>query len=318
LNFRLIGILLLITAMVCSPTALGIMLGGQAVEGNKQDTPSTSVTAELYVCSTGEIRKLELEEYVCCVLLAEVPYSFEYEALKAMAVAVRTYCLRRIEGENDYTKHFSADLCDDYTHCLGYISLDEARGRWGEDADEYYNAVKKAVDSTAGEVLYYDGELIDAVFHSSSYKNTESAKNIWGYDVPYLESVTTPENAEISKKIYSKDELIVMLENAGIRVDREVKPEEMIESVEKNKTGRVENVIICGKSITGRRIREIFGTKSTCFDPVFDGEKFVFTSRGSGHGVGLSQFGCEQMAKDGADYQEILSHYYTGITFGFY
>lgn len=313
------GILLLITAMVCSPTALGMMLGGQAVEENKQNTPSTSVTAELYVCSTGEIKQLELEEYVCCVLLAEVPYSYEYEALRAMAVAVRTYCLRRIEGENDYTKHFSADLCDDYTHCLGYVSLDEAKIRWGEDnADEYYAAVKKAVDSTVGEVLYYDSELIDAVFHSNSYNYTESAKNIWGYDVPYLTSVTTYENAEISKKVYSKDELIVMLENAGISVNKDIGPDEMIEGVTKNKSGRVENIALCGKSITGRRTREIFGTRSTCFDLEFDGEYFVFTSRGSGHGVGLSQFGCEQMAEEGADYKEILSHYYTGITFGFY
>ena len=135
MNYRLLFVFFIVALMVISPTVVGIIFDGQALENSndivfdKSDLPE--VTVELYITSTGEIRQMKLDEYVSGVLLAEVPSFYEKEAVKALAVAVRSYCMRRIKTDEKEMAHYSADMCDDYSHCLGYISLQDASALWG-------------------------------------------------------------------------------------------------------------------------------------------------------------------------------------------
>ena len=322
-NIKSIGIITSVIVMLLSPFTSWWMYGGQAPdvkenEETKKDTVK-EVSVKLYSTSTGEISELDFEEYICGVLLAEVPEYFEEEALKAMAVASRTYCYRRLDSEEKYTKHFSADLCDDYTHCLGYISRDEASRRWGQTAaTEYYEKIKNVVEQTRGEILYYGGIVADTVFHASSSDYTEDAKNIWGYDVPYLVSVSTPEQAALSNVEYTADEFRDILQSEGVYCDFTDNISEWVKTIDVDERGRVRQVNICDCTITGRRMREIFSLKSTNFTLVYEGEKFKFSVKGNGHGVGMSQYGCQQFAKGGMGYKEILAHYYQNTELGLY
>ncbi len=317
MNYRLLIIIVAVILMILAPTVGGMIADGQALknakeeEFDKSDLPS--VTVDLYITSTGEKRKMALEEYVTCVLLAEVPSYYESEALKALAVAVRSYCLRRIETEKKEMRHFSADVCDDYTHCMGYISLSEASMLWGEDnVDAYYKIVNKAVNETKGEVLSYGGMIADAVFHESSKGVTESAENVWGFEIPYLIAVETPETAVETFVEYTPEELKSILEKEGILGNFNDSPEGWIGFVEKNKNGRVNMLEIAGVRITGRRVREKLGLSSSNFELTCEDGKFRIKTVGSGHGVGMSMEGADCFADKGMDYRDILMHYYPG------
>ena len=317
MNYKLLLIFLLVALMVVSPTVIGLIADGQALENNdntildKSDVPD--ITVELYITSTGEIKQMELDEYVCGVLLAEVPSFYEKEAVKALAVAVRSYCVRRIQNEEKKIEHFSADMCDDYSHCLGYISLEDASVLWGENnVDAYYKIIEQAVDETRGEVVYFEGNIADAVFHASSNGVTESAENVWGFEIPYLVSVNSPE-ASVERCIeYTPEEIKVLLEENSVMCSFNDNPQEWIGVVEKNKNNRVDIIEFARAKMTGRRAREVFGLSSASFDMSYSEGKFKIKTLGSGHGVGLSMAGANSMAQDGVEYKEILSHYYTG------
>ncbi len=313
-NYRSVGIFVILFIMLISPSLSGIIFEGQTVQNKAEENSNCQPdTIKIYHDLSGDTEEIDFDEYICSVVLAEVPSSFENEALKAMSVAVRSYCLRRMGGEKK-VEHMGADVCDDYTHCMGYISFDEAKIRWGEDrATEYYEKVKNAVLATSGEVLYYGDELIDAVFHASSDDMTESAENIWGFDIPYLVSVSSPEDVEYSYADYTSDELVSILENEGFEVQNYDDKSLWIGDIVKNDSGRVEKMYLCGNCITGRRIREIFGLKSAKFTLKYDGENFKFEALGSGHGVGMSQYGCNKLATEGMAYKDILCHYYKGV-----
>lgn len=322
LNIRSIGALLSVLAMLFSPFCAWGIKGQAGKEKNsytdKAKEELKDIQVELYITSTGQKKILDFEEYICGVLLAEVPMSFEFEALKAMAVASRSYTYRRIKSDGKI-EHYSADVCDNYAHCLGYISLEDAESMWGEtQARGCYEKVKKAVMQTRGEVLYYGENIADTVFHASSYGYTENAKNVWGYDVPYLVSVQTSGEYGKNTVQFTCQEFASALMQSGIKIDTSQSGEKWIEKIQKNDSGRVETVRICGYDITGRRAREIFNLQSTGFDVSFDGDVFIFDVKGAGHGVGMSQYGCQQMALDGKNYKEILAHYYQNTILGLY
>ena len=307
--------------MLFSPALSGIIFDNNGVENadklDKSDLESREVS--VYIHSSGMSETLDFEEYICGVVMAEVPSDFDEEALKAMAVAIRSYSLRRIEKAEKDVCHFSADVCDDYTHCQAFISYEEAAEKWGElKAEECYDKIKKAVKKTEGEVLYYNGTVADAVFHSNSNGNTESAENVWGVDIPYLVSVPTFEECQTSYQQCNAEEFSRLLTNASVscNFDREVS--KWLSDCKKNESGRCESINICGTVVSGRRMREIFGLRSTCFDVDFVDGVFTFTVDGYGHGVGMSQYGCDAMAKDGYDYRDILAHYYSGTKLGLY
>ena len=286
---------------------------------------SSEFIVSVYDIETKEILHKELDDYLCGVVFAEMPSSFEIEALKAQAVAARSYCVYKMlyfnEREREF--HHGADVCTDSAHCKAYISYDKACGKWGE---EYilplWEKVKNAVTDTSGEIIVYDSEPAIAVFHAMSNRTTESAENIWGGNVPYLVSVPTSESEapEAIKNFstasaYSPQEFKSRLISNGFRGDFNEKPELWIGDITYNSSGRVDNIKICGKAISGKRLREIFLLRATDFYLEYKkiDDRFVFDVKGYGHGVGMSQYGANLMAREGKSYDDILMWYYTGV-----
>ncbi|MCD7750090.1 MAG: stage II sporulation protein D [Oscillospiraceae bacterium] len=252
-----------------------------------------------------------MEEYLPHAVAGEMPASFGAEALKAQAVAARTYVLA-------CTRHQEADVCTDSACCLAYSDEQALRDAWGEDYDLYWQAVTEAVAATDGEYLTYEGEAIQAVFHASSAGSTESSGAVWSA-LPYLVSVASPESSAdvpglITTAAFSPEELAEALGLADAGDD----PSEWIGETTLDSAGRVAAIVIGGEALTGTYVRACLGLRSTDFSLSWDGEKFVFTVAGSGHGVGMSQYGAKVYAAQGWTYQEILSHYYPGAVLAVY
>lgn len=262
-----------------------------------------------------EVIKLTAYDYLVGVVAAEVPVAFHKEALKAQAVAARTYLRRSLSGTS---KHENADICSSSDCCQAYISNDELKEKWGKHYDEYINIVKAAVSETDGEYLSFEGEPAMAVFHSSSNGQTEDSDALWG-DYPYLVSVSSPEGEKdvpnyIStltlRDIDFRDTILYLKPEA----DMTAGADKWIENIETDTSGRVASMTIGGVEFSGRELRELFSLRSTAFEIKHANGEFTFTVTGYGHGVGMSQYGANVMAKGGADYREILSHYYPGTT----
>lgn len=279
----------------------------------KTEEKAEDITIRLYNHTTNTIEVILLEDYIFGVVLAEMPYDYPPEALKAGAVAARTYTMYQIENNKEakYDMHRGADICTDYRHCQAYLSYTESVEAWSEKlAGIIYEKIKSAVDDTKGEVIKYDGKVINAVYHASSYARTENAENLWGQPLPYLQSVRSDEedSADIVTTVtVSYTDFLNRLTLAGYPC-KETRLE-----IENNNTGRVEQLHLDGSaSVSGKKMREIFNLKSTCFSIAQNGEDIVFTVYGYGHGVGLSQNGASRMAENGKTYVEILRHYYSG------
>ena len=244
---------------------------------------------------------LPLEEYLIGVVGAEMPASFPIEALKAQAVVARTYALKKIQEGKRLTDTVSTQ---------SYKDNMELRTLWDSSYESYYQKVKMAVEATKGLVLYYEEDLIDAVYHSTSNGKTADSIYVWGSEVPYLKSVDSSWDEDSSSylKQVSKDFLVV-LQLLGIK-------EEMtnIKILSKDTSGRVLEVKVGNKTFNGVEFRNLLGLRSTDFDLSIENDKLVITTRGYGHGVGMSQYGASGMAKEGYQYDEILKHYYTGIS----
>lgn len=253
-----------------------------------------------------------LEDYLVGVVFSEMPASFHEEALKSQAVAARTFALRRLEMK----KHQGYDLCSDHACCQAWTSEERAREKFGERYLTHWQSVKKAVEDTAGEVLIYDGELVEAVYFSCSGGSTEDAVAVWGSDVPYLRSVESSgeEHAPVfrTEKRCSSHDLRDKLRKKGIELqeDRDIR----ISAIEHTDGGGVARVCISGQWISGTKLRSILGLNSARFTIRTEGDEFVFDVLGYGHRVGMSQYGADAMADAGADYRTILQHYYTNVT----
>ncbi len=261
------------------------------------------------------VHTMDLEEYVVGVLAAEMPASFEIEALKAQAVAARTYAYRKtlIENEN----HPMADVCSDYSCCQAYRLSVQASAGWGERSDEYMARLQQAVRETQGEILVYDGKPIDAVFHSSCAGRTQDAVQVWGAEVPYLQSVESMEGdnvpnyetaVEVSKDTFRKS-VLSMYPEAVLEGDFT----SWIGDIVYNSTGSVSEMDIGGVSLSGREVRNLFSLRSTHFLLDVNDERILFQVTGYGHGVGMSQYGANAMAKCGDSYEDILTWYYTDV-----
>ena len=274
---------------------------------SREKRPDGSVRV---LTASGEV-KMSLDDYIFGVVAAEMPASFEEEALKAQAVAARSYCEYCVNAG----KHGGA-VCTSSGCCQAYANEAALRLRWGRDYPKYAAKIKKAVLETSDERLRYDGEAVQAVFHSCSYLRTENSGDVWG-SVPYLVSVESPETADtvaglISTVTVSPDELKRVITGVHPESDFSANTESWLGKTEKNAAGRTAAVTVGGIRLSGREMRSLFLLRSADFDVVFDGENFVFTVCGFGHGVGMSQHGANLMAKAGCDYRSILSHYYPG------
>jgi stage II sporulation protein D len=264
------------------------------------------------VLHDGEVSELPMEDYLIGVVAAEMPADFETEALRAQAVAARTftlYCART-------GKHRDADVCTDYRCCQAWKSPAAMCEAWGERFEEKLSRVRAAVDSTAGQYLSFAGEAVFAAFHSSSAGFTEDCDAIWS-GLPYLVSVSSPESADsvpnyVSCVACSPQDLRDALLTLRPEADFSGEPTAWLGEIARDRSGRVAEAVIGGAVFPGVKLRELFGLRSTAFELDFDGEAFQFTVTGFGHGVGMSQYGANVMAAQGADYTAILAHYYPG------
>ena len=246
---------------------------------------------------------MELEEYVLGVVLAEMPASFEIDALKAQAVVARTYTLRRMKLQD---KHTGAAICTNSDCCQAYVSKADYLEKLGNRAD--VAKVFRAVLDTAGKVLTYQGQLAEATYFSSSGGRTEDAAAVWGTEIAYLQAVDSPGEkvSEDSKNFTAKEFCTALGRNL------EGNPDHWLGKVTYTDGGGVDMMFIGGISYSGTKLRQLLGLKSTAFEIQAENDGITVITRGFGHRVGMSQYGAEAMAVAGSSYQEILFHYYPG------
>ena len=268
----------------------------------------------LRVLDGGEVTDMSMAEYLPMTLAAEMPAAFSPEALKAQAVSLRTYTIYGMTHRKD--AHPDADVCTDYACCAAFVTEEQLHANWGANFDKYYAKILSAVQDTDGQYLVWQEEPALAVFHSSSMGQTEDSGSIFSPQ-PYLVSVSSPETELDVKNLVSTVEISpedfagsVRAVFPDARLDGE--PQSWLGKVSRNSSGRVGSMYIGAQEVSGTAVRAMFSLRSTDFDLDFDGGKFVFTVRGYGHGVGMSQYGANVMARQGSGYNEILEHYYPG------
>ncbi len=276
----------------------------------------SAVTLRVLVGDT--VREMDMGTYLMGVVRAEMPASFSPEALKAQAVAARTYTYYKMEHGGS-ENHPQADACDNITCCKAYMDAFAAAAGWGENSLAYEEKIRAAVGETDGECVLYEGEPVLAVFHSSSAGMTQAAADVWSGSLPYLQSVPSPESEDTvpnyrSSAAFSAAQLQTLLLESLPEAELSGRASDWFTNVQRNASGAVTNITVGGQSISGNRLRTILGLRSACFTMAFDGDTVSFSVTGYGHGVGMSQYGANALAADGMDYREILAWYYTGTT----
>lgn len=245
---------------------------------------------------------IELEEYIIGVVGAEMPASFNKEALKAQAVLARTYALKSIKNNTRLT---------DSSSTQNYKSVDELKNMWNTSFNTYYQKIVSAVNETKGIVLTYKGDLIEAVYHSTSNGKTEDAVNVWGNSFPYLVSVES--NYDNTNPSFLKDQFISYAEISN-KLSMNINIDTNFEILSKTIGDRVDVIKINDVSYSGVEVRSLLGLRSADFSIIKNENGVVFQTKGYGHGVGMSQYGANGMAKNGYNYSQILSHYYPKTT----
>ena len=279
------------------------------------DRPVPSAgTDTLLVKNGGEVSPMAREDYVVHVVAAEMPASFQPEALKAQAVAARTYALYCAATG----RHQDAQVCTDFACCQAFSGDDELRDSWGRDYEENLARIRAAVEATAGRYLVYGGEPVFAAFHSSSCGQTEDCGAIWSA-LPYLVSVSSPEGEDTVPNYVSRVELSPLdfrdtLLHLRPQADFTGDEAHWLGPLELDSGGRVSTAMLGGAEFSGTELRELFALRSAAFTLEYTGSAFLFTVTGYGHGVGMSQYGANVMAASGADYVQILAHYYPDTT----
>lgn len=268
--------------------------------------------------TSGQVMELEMRDYVIGAVLAEMPASYHEEALKAQAVAARTYAVRQREKQRISPDELlmGADISNDSTKYQAYFTPEQAKAFYGESYDTYYSIVSEAVDATGTEILMYGGEPIVAAFHSTSGGKTESAEVIWGSEVEYLVPVESAEDENspvyLDEKTFTEEEFRARLEAEYPNADFSDAAEKWLVIGDRSASGTILELSAGGEVLTGTEFRQIFSLRSANFTVEYDDGQFTVTTKGNGHGVGMSQYGANAMANEGADYKEILLHYYTG------
>ncbi|MDO4618060.1 MAG: stage II sporulation protein D [Clostridia bacterium] len=282
----------------------------------KKPLPEEEATISVYIKEEDAVKEMILSEYLKEVVSAEMPASFEEEALKAQAVAARTYVESRRTAYQNSEKppeHKGADICTDYSHCKAWISKEKRMESWGADAEKNWEKISKAVTDTSGEIVTYNGGVISAVFHSTSSGKTENSKDVWGGERAYLVSVESPgeENAPKfkSEKIIPRTEFIKTISDNIQGVDLNAP---LIGEITRSEAGGIIEITIMNQKVKGTLLRTLFSLNSTNAEIYEEGENVRFSVKGYGHGVGMSQYGANAMALNGKNYKEILTHYYQG------
>ena len=281
-------------------------------------TPSPSADSQTQIrvaLTDGSVLTLGLDQYLWRVVAAEMPASFELEALKAQAAAARTYTLSKLGRTVE--KHPDADVCTDITCCQAYIDPDQAAANWGDNGAAYTAKITSAVSETDGMAVLYDGQPIQAVFFSSAAGRTVDAVEVWGNSVPYLTGVDSPEGDEVpnyhSTVTFTPEEfkskLLAQYPDADLSGD----PAGWFQNTVPNSAGGVEQVDVGGVTVSGGALRTLLGLRSTSFTVTAGSQGVTFSVTGYGHGVGMSQYGANALARQGKTYDEILKWYYIGV-----
>lgn len=276
-------------------------------------------TITVYNPETDKVMEMDLEEYLCGVLCAEMPASFPYEALKAQAVAARTYIVKRCENAPS-DEHKGAMVCTSSAHCNAWLSKDERMKKWDKrQAQANWNKIVSAVNDTSGEIMTYDGVPITAVFYAISSGKTENAEDVWGGNVPYLQSAESPHDTRApgysSIVSFSKEEFKSIILSAGKGADLSASPKNWCQNENRSEGGAVLDCMIGGAVFKGTEIRSLFSLRSHNYTLSYDNGTFTFNVKGYGHGVGMSQWGAKYYAEEGKNYKDILKIYYSGISF---
>ena len=258
------------------------------------------------VLSEEGLRMMDLEEYVVCVVLAEMYASFEEAALQAQAVAARTYAMKRCE---EGSRHEQGAVCTDSGCCQAYISREDYL--LGRGTQEDVDKVAQCVQDTRGWVLYWQGEFAECTYFSCSGGRTEDAVAVWGSEIPYLQSVNSPgeeQSGSYSRSVYmSRTQL---QEKLGCTLSGQ--PGDWLGMVTYTEGGGVSTMVFAGRSYSGVTLRKLLGLSSTAFTMVAEEDGITIQTKGKGHRVGMSQYGAHAMAGQGHTWQEILQHYYPG------
>ena len=297
---------IIIILLICASIRCGDYIISEEIIHNK----ASSQMINVYNTETEKLMQLEMETYIAGVVAAEMPASFELDALKAQAVAARTFALKRmnVPNSNIKTLHSDAQISTSPATCQAWISDDEQRERWGKDYTKWHQKIIQAVTETAGEVLCYDGVLIDPVYHASCGGGaTESAEYVWGNAKPYLVSVPCNHPADQHSGVtmaISQAELMEKLDLQSNAVN--------VIAEERTPSNRLKTMLVGDNTIRGSELRNALGLKSTLIDWLIIGDQMIVTTNGYGHGAGMCQNGANYYAQLGYNYQQILQHYYRG------
>ena len=278
------------------------------VTASVNTVPQQDDSISVFITADKSIDIMEMRDYIIGTVAAEVPASYETEAIKAQALAAVTFAEYRKSLGGDSSID-GAIISDDSSRHQGYISVEEMKIRWGDAFDVYYAKISDAVDEVIDKVIVYQDEPIMAAYHAISSGKTESAANMWGADVPYLRSVDSSWDEDStryeSNVVIAPDELAEIM---GVDIS-----EVYVKTKSTSSSGTVLEIELCSVSMTGMEVRELLGLRSPVFTVVKEEGEYIFTSKGYGHGVGMSQNGANCMALDGYSCEEIIKHYFNGV-----
>lgn len=273
----------------------------------------------VYLHGEGRAVPMGMDEYLYGVVGGEMPASFPLEALKAQAVAARTYTVRRMAAYGgEPCGRGGADVCTDSACCQSYKSPEELAKRWGPDAKRNADKLKEAVAETHGVIAVYEGRPIEALYHSTAGGRTEDAQNVFSASLPYLVGVDSPGEQDTAhytnEETLSRSAFVKAVNKSWPKAKLKArKLESQVKVLSRFESGQVKALRLGNAEITGKELRKLLDLKSANFEISFTDADICITTRGYGHGVGMSQYGARAMALEGADYETILKHYYTGI-----
>ncbi len=281
----------------------------EPLEGGEDSHEMVSLLRE-----DGTVESLSMADYLFGVVAAEMPASFQMEALKAQAVAARTYTVSRQGGSS----HPDGALCDDSSCCQAYVDQEDLAERWGENTAFYTDKIHTAVEETDGLLVLYQGEPIEALFFAAAAGRTVDAADVWGNEVAYLVGVNSPEGSEVpdyySQVTLTRSEVQSTILSAYPSADLSGDCTGWLKNTTYTASGSVNTLEVGGISLSGSGVRSLFGLRSATFSFHWEGESLIFQVTGYGHGVGMSQYGANALAEEGKDFREILAWYYTGTT----
>ncbi len=307
-------------AMILSPlvsveNVTHLIFTEQAEEETTLPQPENEPSAvKVMNADSKNITEMSLDDYLIGVIAEEMSASYNEEAIKAQVVAAHTMLLYSKEHKSQDLN--GADITDSPATHQGFLTTAEQQEKWGENYEKYHDKIKSCVAEVLDYVIFYDSQPINAVFHSTSNGKTENASDVWGGEYAYLVSVDSEGDTQSPKYTstaeFSEADFKAILEKEGVELQKS--SDEWVGKITNTDTGMVKTIILGDKTFKGTEVRKLFSLKSSTFTITHTDGKFIFTVKGYGHGVGLSQYGSNHLANEGYSYKEILAHYYPNTT----